>query len=241
MKTRLGRPAVVYIGAVVVAGFGLLGLCLVNALQAPRDRMLLLWAAMALLTLFGGRLSLRLPLPNCIVSFSDALIVLSLLLFGPDLATVTAALDGYAASARQGGGWLKRFFNTAGLAIAFNLPARLFVMMTAGRGVGGAFRSFTGDLLLPLLLMAASQWLLNTALVAGAVALREHVSFVRVWERSVVWAGTSITVGAIAAALVYLVAQQAGPLTLLTILPFPVIVSLACRASLRRPAAQRVS
>src|SRR5437899_121611 len=102
VSRRSELPAHLYVGAVGAAGAALFGLSLKSALtvgQPTGDA--LVWSGIAVLTLLAGRLSIRLPLPRCIVSFSDALIFLTALLFGPELATLTGALDGYSSSAKN--------------------------------------------------------------------------------------------------------------------------------------------
>ena len=81
-----------------------------------RFLVILAWLGIAALTLLIGRLSVKLPFPNCRVSFSDALIFLSVLVYGGDFGTLTAALDGFASSTRQNGTAHKKAFNTAGAA-----------------------------------------------------------------------------------------------------------------------------
>ena len=107
-----------FMAAVWGAGAVVLAASLRRLLAEGLEARHLAWLGLAALTVVAGPLSARLPLPNCKVSFSDASIFLSLLAFGPHLATVTGALDGFAASTRRGGAWYKRIFNTAGMAVS---------------------------------------------------------------------------------------------------------------------------
>ncbi len=240
MVSPRDRRSDVYIAIVAVAGTMALALSLRQFVPAYQDGRLFPWAAIAVLTLAIGRLSLRLPLPNCRVSFSDALIFLSVLLFDTELATLTAGLDGYAASTRSGGSWLKRIFNTAGLALSVNLSARLVHRMIPGIGVWGEPRTSLRALLVSMVALAGVQYVLNTCLVAGAVGLKERVPFLAVWQRSFSWAGTACLAGSLAAAMVFLAVREVGSFSFLAIAPFPILTYVAYRVSLGRVVESRV-
>jgi hypothetical protein len=224
-----------FVAAVALAGAAALGLSLRGLAQADHGWWTLAWITIACATLVAGSFSIRLPLPNCRVSFADALIFLSVLSFGTDFATVTGALDGFSASTRRGGAWTKRVFNTAAIALTVNLASRLFYGLVPG-GLRGPWRFFPRDFLLPIVVLVLAQYLLNALLIASVVALKEGVPFAVVWERSFPWAGFAALVGSAAAAFVFLLMRESGPGLILAVIPFPVIVYAAYRASLRRPA-----
>ena len=227
---RHDAPALGYIGGVVLLGAGLIGLCLYRVTFAHQDARILVWAAFAVLTLLCGGLSLRLPIASCVVSFSDGLIFLSVLLFGPELSALTAALDGYASSTRNGGTLRKRLFNTAGMALTVGLSARLFEAVR--QGSAGAV---TMDrLLLATISLAASQFVLNTTLVVIVVALSDGMSPLAVLRKSFVWSALSMLAGSLAAALVYMAIQSLGAATCLAILPVPVALHLMYRLVLKK-------
>ena len=222
-----------YIGAVAAAGAAILAGSLRNVFASGFGAQELAWLGIAALTLLVGRLSVRLPLPHCRVSFSDAFIFLSVMVFGGDYATLTAALDGFASSSRARGAWHKRLFNTAGMAISVNLSARVFARLLPEGGVWGS-RFSAEDLLLPVAALAFTQYVLNTALVSGVVALKEHASPLAIWQDSSPWAGTAYLAGSAAASVVFLVVRELGVVSALAILPFPGILYLTYRACLDR-------
>ncbi len=226
---RNDAPALGYIGGVIFLGAGLIGMSLHRVTVAPQDARIAVWAAFAILTLLTGGLSLRLPLRSCVVSFSDALIFLSVLMFGPELAALTAALDGYASSTRNGGTLQKRLFNTAGMALSVGLSARLFEWVQQA----AVSRPSTERLLLATIALAASQFVINTALVVTIVALKERISLITVLRDSFVWSGVSMLAGSLAATMVYLAIENLGAANCLAILPVPVILHLAYRALLK--------
>src|SRR6266581_7709935 len=123
---RSEMKADLFIGVVVVSGAVVVASSLRHIFAGDLDARHLAWLGIAALTLLVGRLSVKLPFPNCRVSFSDALIFLSVLVFGGDFGTLTAALDGFASSSRQTGSIHKTAFNTAGMAVSVRLSAWLF-------------------------------------------------------------------------------------------------------------------
>lgn len=219
-----------YSGGVIFLGAGLIAMSLNRMTVAPQDARIAVWAAFAILTLLTGGLSLRLPIRACVVSFSDALIFLSVLLFGPELAALTAALDGYASSTRNGGTLQKRLFNASGMALSVGLSARLFAWVQQA----AASRPSMERLLLATIALAASQFVLNTALVVTIVALKERISPVTVLRESFVWSGVSMLAGSLTAAMVYLAIENLGAVNCLAILPVPVILHLLYRALLKQ-------
>ena len=218
----------VFIGVVAAAGAAVLGQSLYHLVTGGFETKDLAWVGIALLTLLVGRLSVKLPLPHCRVSFSDAFIFLSVMVFGGDLATLTAALDGFASSSRAKGALHKRVFNTAGMALSINLAARLFDVLAPQGGLWAA-RMTLANLLVPVAALALAQYVLNTALVSGVVALKEHQSIVAVTEL-----GTAYLAGSISAAVVFLVVRELGTVSAFAILPFPGILYLSYRACLDR-------
>lgn len=222
-----------YIGAVAAVGAALLGSSLHHVIAAGFEARDLAWLGIALLTILVGRLSVKLPLPHCRVSFSDAFVFLSVMVFGREFATLTAALDGFASSSRDKGTWHKKVFNTAGMALSVNLASRVFAWLTP-RDLPPGGRVSILDLLLPVAGLALTQYVLNTALVSGVVALKEHQSLVAIWQDSSPWAGTAYLAGSVAAAIVFLVVRELGVVSTFAILPFPGILYLTYRACLDR-------
>ena len=222
-----------YIGVVAAVGVAVLAGSTRNIFVHGFGAADLAWVGIAMLTVLVGRLSVKLPLPSCRVSFSDAFVFLSVMVFGVDYATMTAAIDGFASSRGTSGAWHKRLFNTAGMAISVNLSARAFTRLLPEGGVWGT-RFSPEELLLPVAAMAFAQYVLNTALVSGVVALKEHTSLMVIWQDSSPWAGTAYLAGSMAAAIVFLVVRELGEVSAFAILPFPGILYLTYRACLER-------
>jgi hypothetical protein len=216
--------ASMYVATVTAAGAAVIALSVRNLLAADYGRTLYAWAAITLLTAFVGELSLKLPVRGCRLSFSDALIFLAFLVFGVDLATITAAVDGYTASSRRKGAWHKRLFNTTAMAIAINVAARLFHWLLPAQAMAAGARLRVIDLVAPLLLIAGAQYAVNTALVSVAVVLEKGASLLDIWRRTFSWNGLALISGAAAAGIVFLVMRTVGIGSFVTILPVPIVL-----------------
>ena len=217
-----------------IAGAAVVALSLMNVFRAEHGERILAWAALALLTIGIGGLSVKVPLVGCRLSFSDALIFLSLLLFGTDLATLTGALEGYAASSRRRADWYKRVFNAMGLAITVNIASRFLAGSVSLTAVWGHDKPSGEVILFGMLLVGIVHSLVNTVLVCGAVAMQEKGRFFGVMRHSLLWASGGSLAGALAASVVFLVVQQMGWVSFLSIVPVPVILYLLCRCMARR-------
>src|ERR1051325_215111 len=200
-----------FIGVVVISGAAVVASSLRHIFAGGLEARHLAWLGIAVLTLLIGRLSVKLPFPNCRVSFSDALIFLSVLVFGGDFGTLTAALDGFAASTWQNGTAHKKAFNTAGMAVSVRLSAWVFTRLLPDSVPWGHGPSLV-DLLLPVAALALSQYVFNTALVATAVAMKDHASFLATWLEASPWAGAAYLTASLAAAAAFLAVRDLGVL-----------------------------
>ncbi|HEU5455252.1 MAG TPA: hypothetical protein VFU85_06160, partial [Nocardioides sp.] len=149
----------IYIGALVALAALVTAVSMKDVLESHHDEKFLAWAGMAVLTLLLGRLAVRLPLRQFRISMSDIFLFATAAIFGPALATLNGALDGYAASAHARGAWYKRLFNTASMALSMNLSSWLFVKTSPANGLPVLHSAL--DYMFPLVLMAGAQYLLN--------------------------------------------------------------------------------
>jgi hypothetical protein len=239
MTARSDLPAGIYIGGVAAVGAVLVGTSLLEMARAEYGARILLWAAISILTIVAGRLAVQLPVRDCRVSFSDTLLFLSILLFGPTPATLTGAIDGYAASSREKGAWYKRLFNTAAMAISVNLAARLSDLTGAGAGLRAGGAVSPANLLLAMILMTGAQYFVNTALVSGVVALKDGASFLAIWQDSTPWAGTAYALAAAAVAVVFLSAREIGAISFIAVPPLPAVLHFTYRTWLNRPVGRK--
>lgn len=90
-----------------------------------------------------------------------------------------------------------------------------------------------GSLLLMLAVAAAVQFLLNTVLVAGVMALAENQPVLQLWRRLYFWTFPAYAVGATAAGLIAITSLAAGWLPALLIVPVLAMVNFSYALHLR--------
>jgi hypothetical protein len=121
------------------------------------------------------------------------------------------------------------------MAISVNVAARLFDAICPEAGFKGGGQVSAVNLLLAVVLMAGGQYLANTALVSGVVALTEGTSFLAIWSDSTPWAGTAYALAAAAVTVVFLTAREIGAISFIAVPPVPAILSFTYRTWLNRP------
>lgn len=224
-----------YLPGIITAGAAVILLSLWQVIGGPTDER---WLVLALLTVLSGSATLRIPGAGASFSISDSFTIASALLFGPAAATITVAIDGLVIS-----GWLSRrkiiprriLYNATAPALAMWIAAHTFYVLVDGDPASRAMRS-VWDLVLPLTVFAAMFFILNTAFVAGAVALERRKPVVAIWRQH--FSGLWLTYfgGAAAAALLLVLVQGQNPdlLVLVLLAPIPLIIYATFRNAVGR-------
>lgn len=159
----------------------------------------------AVLIGFSARLTIQVPHVNAHISFSDTLTFLALLLYGGDAAVLLAAADALCSSLRfrrQGVAIKTRtiLLNTAMMACSMGLTVTVlrlkFYPITA---IPTLLNGSTW--VLALSLMALTQYLANSGLVALFTALKTGASFWGTWRKHCLWSSVTYFTGAAAAGL----------------------------------------
>jgi hypothetical protein len=194
------------------------------------------WLAFALLTSITAAFSLKLPKSEIRVSVPDVFIFSSILLFGPAIGALTAAMEGLTGSLRAR--TKSRRFRFA----SFNMTAMSLSAYAAGKiyeyfrpqtantlAYGGRFQ----PLVFSLLILALSYFVLNTGLLAAMIALDKHVHAVQVWMQYFSWMSVAYLAAALMAGILFITAQAIMPTTLALLLIVPVSTYVAYRHVLR--------
>src|SRR4051812_30523796 len=208
-EERLSRGARVYVG--VVIGMGAIALLhSMYVLQA--NPVSYHWSILAGLTLLTGSFTVRIPTIPARLSVSEVFVFAAVLLFGPAAATMIVVLDTLVISL-----WQKRrsrrpsrvLFNVAAPAVAIWVAAHGFFVVAHISPLANHPQPIL-PLLVPILVLAILYFLLNSALVAWAVAFEKGVSAFSVWSESFLWLSLNYFGGASAAALLlpYLQPEQ---------------------------------
>ena len=141
------------------------------------------WLIFAGLTLCSAWLTLRMPAVPVSFSISDTFTCATAILFGPDAATTLVVIDALAISARLPTIRVaprRLLFNVTGPALAMAGAARLFFLLAQARPLVTDPGSITQHVW-ALLAFAGAYFLLNTGVVARAVAFERRERFLRIW------------------------------------------------------------
>jgi len=213
---HLPKAARLYVASVIAAGAVLVALDLP---LATFDQPALF---LVLLTLSSLTSALKVPLPlprsGSTMSVSYAVDFAALLLLGPHETMVIAMTSAWAQCTfrtRDQNPPYKTVFSMASLTVT--VQATGFVYHVLG-GVPGVLS--VPAVSRPLVGAAMTYFALNSALVAGAIALSTRQSILRVWNQNFLWAAPSYLVGAGAAAIGAVLIHRSGYwLAMLTVAP----------------------
>ncbi len=196
------QPSVkMYVAALTLAGAG----CAWWAAQEPvalPGGIFALTLALAFLTALR---TVRIPALRSSFTASDAFVFFTLAA-GGTLAALLAALASLAgATLREARAThpARLLFNASALAVSTAMAGAAF------RGLGAAAGGPLEELLVPLMLAVAVFFLVNTAAVAGVVALRSGTPWARTWLGHFGWTVTSFA-SAFALAVALVAAASAG-------------------------------
>jgi putative nucleotidyltransferase with HDIG domain len=196
------------------------------------------WLVLAVLTLLSGSATVRLPSVPATISISETFVFTSVLLFGPAAGTMTVALDALVISlwlARRGHPVYRIAFNIFALPAALWVSAHLFYL------IGDVPPLHTVDspvkisrLVIPLCVFTVSYFLLNSWLIAVAIALEKRLSPIRVWRENFALLSLNYFGGASVAALLVTYTRNIDYAYLAFVLPLLAVLYFTFRVSMGR-------
>ena len=203
----LPRPARLYVSAIIVAGLTLLAMRLPDATFAQP----LLFIALLVLSSMSAALKVYLPLTTSgsTMSVSYAVDFASLLLLGPHETMLVAAGSAFSQchlNSKNRNPLHRTLFSVASLVIT--VQAAGFAFQILG-GSTGSTMPLT-QLARPLVGAATVYFLLNTGLIATAIALSTRTTILSTWNNNFLWSAPSYFVGAGSAALAASFVAHAG-------------------------------
>ncbi|MBI3262418.1 MAG: HD domain-containing protein, partial [Acidobacteria bacterium] len=228
---ELGLTGKTYIAFVSSAGSIAILSAIISLVEHPVGPQ---WLVLAALTLLGGLFTVRVPSVPATVSVSETFVFLTVLLFGTAPAVLTVALEGFLISL-----WRYRRNASRILFNTFEAPVSLWIASTlffafVGRDSSGAIRTDIGPLLLPLFGLASGYFLLNSCLMAIAVAFETRVSPFSIWSKHFLWLSIDYFGGASVAALLVLASAKLTVTTLAVVTPILIICYLTFRLATER-------
>lgn len=229
----LRRPVRAYVIGVSAIGIIVAFHSLAQLLLQQVD---LQWLILAALTLLTGTFTVRIPGVRARLSVSDTFVFASVLLFGPAAGTITALLDALIISLRLGHHAREPFrviFNVAAVALSTKLSGHLFFAV-AGVPPYSIANTPLSQILFPLFLFTLSYFLLNSWLVAFALALEQQKSPLVIWRENFLWLSVNYFGGGSVAGLLVTYTREIDFTTLGIIVPLLLISYLTFKTSLGR-------
>jgi diguanylate cyclase (GGDEF)-like protein/putative nucleotidyltransferase with HDIG domain len=199
-KERLSGTARAYIVAVTAAGIlaAAYSVTTVTTEHIPSS-----WYVLAVLTLLSGSFTVRIPTIPARLSVSETFVFAAVLMFGPAAATVIVVLDTLVISfwlGRRANPPSRLLFNVAAPAVAIWVAANGFYWATGITPLSITPRPII-SLVFPLLGLSVVYFLLNSWLIAFAVAFQKHQSAFSIWRKNLLWLSLNYFSGASVAAL----------------------------------------
>jgi putative nucleotidyltransferase with HDIG domain len=194
------------------------------------------WFWLAALTLFTGSFTVKLPFIPAKISVSDTFVFTSTLLFGQAAGTITVVLDALVASLfmdRAQRTPVRVIFNATAPAIAIRVASETFFFL-ASVPPGHIDRSALGRMIAPVLAFALVYFLINAALVAGAVATERGESAFRIAIENFPPVSLTYFVGSSIALLIVTYTDEIDLTVLSIIVPLIVISHFTFRNSMAR-------
>jgi diguanylate cyclase (GGDEF)-like protein len=190
--------------------------CLIYALLNLSSRALS-WDFLFVLifTVFiAPRLSLMLPRSKFIVTFSDALIFLSFLIYGGEAAILLASLETLANciyNKMKGINWGYLMIPTNISIVAISTTITYFVWFSAA--YSDDISTHTPHLITTLGILAVTQFIVSSFVVAILQSLIDGGNFLATWKRDIFSSSMSQVVGAGLAGIIYKLINYADPVT----------------------------
>jgi hypothetical protein len=208
-RQPLSKSGQLYLTTVILAGLVVVVYSLYRLYNEPVGNE---WFILAGLTLLSGSFTIKVPTIPARLSVSEAFVFAAVLLFGPAAATMVVALDSLIISLwafRTSRRAERLAFNLSAPAVAIWIAAQVFFTLAGVPPLAQTPRPIFG-LIFPLIALAAVYFLLNSWLIAVAVALEQRTSPFNVWRRNFMWLSLNYFSGASVAALLLPYVQGPG-------------------------------
>jgi putative nucleotidyltransferase with HDIG domain len=218
------------VGAVGLAGIAIVAYSIVTLARAPIP---IEWIAFSVLTFVTGALTLKMPSVDGQFSMSEVFAFSCVLLFGPEMAALTVAVDVLLLSRRLRHSLAQTIFNFGDLTLCVWVSGTLF-FTTAGVEPLFTKPPLTGWVLTPLLGLTASYFLINSWLAACVIGAHSSRSPWSVWRQHFVELIPAYAAAASVSFLLVVALRQLPFSAVLLIPPLVLISYLTIRSSYGR-------
>jgi putative nucleotidyltransferase with HDIG domain len=230
---NLSPKGQLYVSIVAAAGLLVIGHCITMLLDSPIGWE---WAILAGLTLLSGSFTVRIPSFEARISVSETFVFTSVLLFGTCAGTLTVAVDVLVVaitSQRRTLQPIRVLFNISSASLSIWTASTIFYAVTGISPLSMA-PTRVPELLWPLVLLTSVHFLLNSGLVAIAIAYEVEERAFAIWRRLFPWLSLNYFGGASVAALLVSYTRTVDFLALSIIVPLLVISYLTHKMALGR-------
>lgn len=192
------------------------------------------WLFFAALTLLSGYFTVKVPSISSTISVSETFVFCAVLLYGPEAGTLTVALDAAVIATRVGRlrPWHRALFNLSAGPLSMWIAATLYAGISKFSGPATSL-SLQGTVL-PLFALAGCYFLLNSLLVAGALAFETQQSAWVIWRRNLLWLSVNYFGGVSVAALLVPYALRIDPAAIAIVIPLLVLTYMTFKTTLGR-------
>jgi putative nucleotidyltransferase with HDIG domain len=192
------------------------------------------WIAFSLLTFVcASTFTLPIPTLNVRLNIAEVFAVANILLYGPELAALTVTIDGFLIALRWRNSAAHTIFNLGNLSISIWGSATLFFLASGIEPLATAHSPYA-ELLLPLGVLAAAYYTLNTGMTATVVALNARQAPLAVWREHFMMLAPTYAAGASVGLLLVVAWDQVAFSALALVLPLLVISYMTMRSSFGR-------
>ena len=201
--SSLPRSGVVYVTTVIAVGLSAV-LFSVYKLYPHSHTHLAQWSILAALTLLSGSATVRLPSVPASISISETFVFTSVMVHSAELGAVIVALDGLVISL-----WLSQrrrelhriLFNMSGPALSVWLAGRVYYLFPNAWEFRSILSTDIARIFGPLAAFALTHFILNSVIIALAVAFETRRPVLAVWRKDLFWLSINYFGAASAAAL----------------------------------------
>ena len=227
MKSQLFVPGVAAAGLIVI------GMCISALVQDPPEPQ---WFALAFLMILTGSFTIKIPSVTARLSVSETFVYASVLLFGTAAGTITVALEILViivAGVKTTREPMRILYNVSAAALSIWIAGNAFFAV-AGIEPLANNRVPLGSLILPLALLAGLYFVLNSGLVAIAVALQRGEPAFAIWRTNFLPISVNYLGGASVSALFVSYTQTIDFVAFSVFVPLLVISYLTFKYSFSR-------
>lgn len=195
------------------------------------------WLVLACLTAFAERFTVPIPGVKSKISVAESFIFANMILFGPAVGAVTAALDGFLGFLRSSKSPRRNqytVFNMAIMAISAYLSGKVFFLILGSPPLFPDPRLSLREITFPAVAMALVHYLANTLGVTSMIALESRQNLFTIWRSRFLWTSLTYFAGSSAACLIAINARSITPTVVGLVLPVLSVTYFAFKTHLEK-------